>query len=301
MSSVITSCTVCGRPVDAVAGGFCNACAPSFASPPMPSVMEDKASFLDLFWAFGVWGISGGFLLILDAAFRVYMKITQGQMPEIQMNTAIAIVSLGLTMIFQLAGLVAAWMYLTRLGKRPFWRTMGWGWHPKFKLQHAVGLAVLMLGVAVLCEKLLPHHETDLEKILKLGLPVRLMMASLAVLTAPLIEEVVYRGVVYSTLEKLWGSVAGVVLVTVLFATVHVPQYWGSPAAITAILSLSLVLTLLRAWTGKLLPCFVTHLVYNGIQAVLLLAATGKPDENKAQPAITLLSQALGWIFSPWF
>lgn len=255
--------------------------------------MEPKTSLLDLCWAIVVWGVSGGFLLMLDAAFRIYIKISQGQMPEIQMNPAIAIVSLGLTMIFQLAGLAAAWMYITRFGKRPFWQTLGWGWHPKFKLQHAIGLAVLMLGVAVVCEKLLPHQETDLEKILKLGLPVRLLMASLAVLTAPLIEEVIYRGVIFSTLEKLWGSVAAIVLVTALFASVHVPQYWASPAAITAILSLSLVLTLLRAWTGKILPCFVTHLVYNGIQAALLLLASGETVEKKAQPAISLLWQVV--------
>src|SRR5262249_26438802 len=121
------------------------------------------------------------------------------------------------------------------------------------------------------------------------------MVAALAVLTAPLIEEIVYRGVIYSAVEGLWGSGVAVAFVTALFALVHVPQYWGSYAAITAILSLSLVLTLLRRWTGKLLPCVATHLVYNGIQAGLLLAASKKaPDKDQTEAALVALMCCFG-------
>jgi hypothetical protein len=63
------------------------------------------------------------------------------------------------------------------------------------------------------------------------------------------------------------------VVVTFLFALVHVYQYMESYAALTAIVTLSLALTLLRALTGKLAPCVITHLVYNGLQAVGLLFA----------------------------
>ena len=34
---------------------------------------------------------------------------------------------------------------------------------------------------------------------------------------------------------------------------------------------LSVVLTLIRARTGRLLPCFVVHLVFNGVQSVIIL------------------------------
>ena len=109
-----------------------------------------------------------------------------------------------------------------------------------------------------------------------MGMAIRIMVAALAVVTAPLIEEIVYRGMIYSSVEGLMGKSAAVTFVTLLFALVHAPQYWGSAAALTAILSLSLVLTLLRAWTGKLLPCVATHLVYNAIQAVVLLVRRKK-------------------------
>src|SRR5207253_1770527 len=131
--------------------------------------------------------------------------------------------------------------------------------------------------------------ETDVEKILKLGMLIRVMVAVLAVATAPLVEEVVYRGVVYSAVERVGGKAAGVTAVAFIFALVHVPQYWGSVAAITAIVSLSLVLTLLRAWTGALLPCVATHLVYNGVQAIILLVAPDKmPDAVPPKTAMII-------------
>jgi CAAX protease family protein len=130
---------------------------------------------------------------------------------------------------------------------------------------------------------------------LKLGTGVRIMIAALAVVTAPLIEEIVYRGVIYSTVESLMGKVAAVTFVTLLFALVHAPQYWGSVAALTSILSLSFVLTLLRAWTGKLLPCFATHLVFNSVQALALLVMSEEATKNQpSQIALTMVWSILG-------
>jgi hypothetical protein len=250
---------------------------------------------MDLFWALIVWGVSGGFALILDFGFRYLLWVTGRRMPEVQVTQQAVIFMLVATLIMQVAGFVAAWLVVTKVGRRPFWRTLGWGWIPQFKLVHAIGLAFLMIGALVLSQRVLPHQETDLEKFLKMGMGIRIMVAALAVMTAPLIEEIVYRGVIFSSVEGLMGKGAAVIFVTLIFALVHVPQYWGSVAALTVILSLSFVLTLLRAWTGKLLPCVATHLVYNGIQAVFLLVA---PDQALStqpnQAAITLIWRILG-------
>jgi membrane protease YdiL (CAAX protease family) len=159
---------------------------------------------------------------------------------------------------------------------------------------HAVALAFLMLGVAVLCSKILPHRETDLERILKLGTSVRALTALLAVLTAPLVEEVVYRGVLYPGIARRAGWVTGVVVTTLLFALVHVPQYWGSWAAISTIVMLSFLLTMLRAATGSVLPSFATHLVYNGIQAITLLF--GLDDSLKKQTTETAWALWTQWL-----
>src|SRR5262249_35184389 len=151
-----------------------------------------------------------------------------------------------------------------------------------------------MLGVAIVFQRYLPHRETDLEKVLMRGYSVRVMIAVLAVATAPLVEEIVYRGVLYGGIERAHGRSAAIVVATLLFALGHFQQYWGSVASMATIFLLSLVLTTLRAWTGKLLPCVATHLVYNAIQAAILLLA---PDEainsQPDQAALTIIWRIL--------
>lgn len=294
MSSIVSFCPTCGRELAPGPGGQCPQCLPTFQPEPT-TPPQSGAKWLDLLWAMIVWGVSGGFLLLLEYGFRSLYWLTDRRMPEANITQGVVILTLAFTFIMQVAGFVAAWLVVTKVGRRPFWQTLGWGWIPQFKMVHAIGLAFLMFGVAILSERLLPHRETDLEKFLKMGMGIRVMVAALAVMTAPLIEEIVYRGVIYSSVEGLMGKPAAVIFVTLLFALVHVPQYWGSVASIAAILSLSFVLTLLRAWTGKLLPCVATHLVYNGIQAAILLLA---PEEAlKSQPdqaAVTFIWRTLG-------
>jgi uncharacterized protein len=288
MSSTLSFCPTCGRAL--ALGGYCPQCAPAFHPEPI-TPPQFGTRRVDLLWAFIVWGVSGGFLLILDYLFRSIYWMSNYTLPEVQITRGTVILTLAVTLMMQLAGFVAAWLVVTRFRRRPFWRSLGWGWIPQFKMVHAIGLAFLMLGVAVLLERFLPHKETDLEKFLKMGMEIRIMVATLAVLTAPLIEEIVYRGVIYSSVEGWMGKGAAVTIVTLLFALVHAPQYWGSFAALAAILSLSFVLTLLRAWTGKLLPCVATHLVYNGIQAAILLLAPEAALNNQPNQAALML----GW------
>ena len=56
-----------------------------------------------------------------------------------------------------------------------------------------------------------------------------------------------------------------------LFTIIHVPQYWPNVGVIAAVALLSIVLTTVRAYTHRLLPCIIIHLVFNGIQAALLI------------------------------
>ncbi|MGE0103191.1 MAG: lysostaphin resistance A-like protein [Blastocatellales bacterium] len=294
MTSLTTTCPTCGNILDEAPGVVCANCeAPAKA----PDRLWGAARGI-LVWL-GSVGLIFGFQIAALIIYLIVKVRETGQIPKtFEIDWLVTVLSLGSTFPAHLLTLVLCWLVVTDSGKRPFFRTLGWSWHPQFKWVHAVGLAFLMLGVALLYERFLPHRETDMEKLLKMGTSIRLLVAALAVLTAPIVEEVVYRGVLYAGLERTferrgfgnarWISIG---VVTLLFAGVHGPQYWGSIAAISAILSLSLVLTILRAWTGSLLPCVATHFVYNGIQAVALLFATDKVLEGvSSQTAVVLIN-----------
>jgi membrane protease YdiL (CAAX protease family) len=50
----------------------------------------------------------------------------------------------------------------------------------------------------------------------------------MATFTAPIVEEVIYRGILYSAFQRARGSGVAIAAVTLLFALVHVPQYYPS-------------------------------------------------------------------------
>src|SRR5262249_875457 len=114
------------------------------------------------------------------------------------------------------------------------------------------------------------------------------LVAFLATFTAPIVEEVVYRGILYSAFQRTIGKYMSVVIVSALFAGVHLSQYWGSPGTIIVICILSLVLTSIRPHSQNLLPCVVLHLIFNGSQSILLLLqpvleAPTQPAPNPAE------------------
>ena len=159
----------------------------------------------------------------------------------------------------------------TRLGKLSLKEVFGWSWAPNLGLWRSVSLALLLFLVTFLLVARFGGPRTDLDRILESSRAAAVTLAALAVLTAPLVEEMIYRGLLYSAFRRALGQWAAVVIVTSMFAGLHVVQYWPNVGAISSITLLSLVLTLIRARTGKLLPCFVVHLVFNGIQSVIII------------------------------
>jgi membrane protease YdiL (CAAX protease family) len=168
---------------------------------------------------------------------------------------------------------ILIWAVVTRFGKHPFWSTIGWRWSGQFEiwLWVATGVGLFIIG-STLAWLLGSAKPTQLEQIINSSLAARYTISILAVGTAPFVEEFMYRGVLYAPLQKLAGAPTAVFLVLALFTIIHVPQYWPNVGVIAAVALLSIALTLVRAYTQRLFPCIIIHLVFNGIQAVLLIA-----------------------------
>lgn len=179
--------------------------------------------------------------------------------------------------------LLLAWLIVTKLKKYSFRKTLGWNWGG-FRFWHGLFILVGFFGIAYVTNYFIPEQENDLLRMLKTSRGAVIAIAFLATFTAPLVEEVVYRGVLYSALQRSFGLAAGVILTTLFFAAVHVPQYYPSFSTIFLICLLSLVLTLVRVKTGNLLPCVVLHTIFNGIQSVLLILQPYFPESSADLP-----------------
>lgn len=91
----------------------------------------------------------------------------------------------------------------------------------------------------------------------------RNLWALVAVLLAPPVEEFLFRGVLFGGLVRSWGTGWAAVVVTVVFAMLHLPEtrfYWP---AILAVTTLAAVTIAVRIRTGSLGPSVAVHAAYN--------------------------------------
>jgi len=269
----------------------------NFTPPPTPqSVVSPDNPPWGILGALGVWILSFVVMIAAQLVFLVGYIIYRG----VSLNELAVFVTKDPTALFfavisiipaHILTLGLAWLLVTKIGRHPFLPTLGWDWTREFTFWRCAGLAaaLLLLGIGVI--KLTGNPQTELDRLIESSRATALATAFLATVTAPFVEEVIYRGVLYSPLQRAIGKTWAVTIVLLLFAAIHVPQYWPSFGVIGTILVLSFVLTAIRARTGKLLPCFIVHLIFNGIQSVLIVLSpyieTPAPETTPA-PALLL-------------
>ena len=106
-----------------------------------------------------------------------------------------------------------------------------------------------------------------------------LQLFFVACVAAPIVEEIMFRGVLYRHLREASGrlptllsALMSAIWVSFIFAVIH-PQGW---LGIPLLMPLALGLTLAREWRGTLVPSMVMHGFSNGLTLLLLMATTGK-------------------------
>ena len=136
--------------------------------------------------------------------------------------------------LFQIGGiipahiltLILAWFVVTKYKKHSFTEMLGWEWGG-YKWWHTIVLLLSVFGVALATTSFFGNQDNALVEMLRKSRYIVFLVAILATFSAPIVEEVVYRGILYSAFQKAAGVPVAVALVTLVFALVHYPQYWG--------------------------------------------------------------------------
>lgn len=157
-------------------------------------------------------------------------------------------------------------------------------------LWRAAGLVVLAFVAFIVFAAIwsaLIHSETDkvLEKLgSKEGAGLLVASAALTCVIAPVCEEILFRGFMFTALRNWKGPWLGALLTALLFGAVHATS---APAEdLLPLAALGFVLCLLYRATGSLYPCIAVHAINNVIAfgeiegwswqiAVLLVASLG--------------------------
>jgi membrane protease YdiL (CAAX protease family) len=102
-----------------------------------------------------------------------------------------------------------------------------------------------------------------------------------AVLLAPPIEELMFRGVLYGALANTWNIRAAAFISGTTFWLMHGPEFVHWPAAV-AIALLTILATWLRVRSQSLAPSIAAHFGYNLVLAtVISIAMVSRPGGTK--------------------
>ncbi len=163
-------------------------------------------------------------------------------------------------------GLLATIVAVAPLGRAaiPALGLRGANW--KYPVFGALGTLALSIGVSQIGIE--PKGMKQVLDVVREPRELVLSLLLLAVL-APLVEELVFRGLLYGWVAGRWGSVAAWIASSLAFAAAHY-----EPAHIVLVLPLGFLFGWLRRRTDSLLPSLFAHIVNNGFA---LLAAVYLP------------------------
>ena len=263
-------------------------------TPPAPIVpMPDNPPW-NSGTAIGVWVASFIFIAVVPLFFilpyavanNVNFADTQALTKFLLDNPTAVLLQVLATIPAHVFTVLLGWLVVTRFRKFSFRKTLGWE-KGGFEWWYYPLILFGIFGIAALVNYFFPQQDNDMLRILRSSQAAVFAVAFLATFTAPLAEEVVYRGILYSAFQRTFGVAPAVVFVTLIFAAVHFYQYWGSPSTIFLICFLSLILTLVRVFSKNLLPCIILHTLINGVQSVVLVVQSFAPPEESGAPEQT--------------
>lgn len=150
------------------------------------------------------------------------------------------------------------------------WRPLvGWNAWTSWRAWWIWGLALVMVGYSLGATVALAHFFPSFDATIRLpeGKTWGLLFLLLASVLAPIGEEMLFRGWMYTSLRASFGVAAAMLVVSVLFALAHWEQ---THLYALAVFPVGLGLAWIRERTDTIKASIVVHGLYNGIAALLL-------------------------------
>ncbi|MFC1453709.1 lysostaphin resistance A-like protein [Verrucomicrobiota bacterium] len=179
--------------------------------------------------------------------------------------------------LFHGVALLIIWVFIRRRHS---------SWHEAFGLEFAglkraagqgvmgyIGIIPIIVVTSILCQVFFyaAGYPVTLQDVVTIFLEPQsgwslFFLLLLAVVVAPLVEEVLFRGILLPVLMKKMGAGTAVVASSLIFAGIHQHLPSFAPLFILAV-----VLSMLYIYSGSLWTPIVLHAVFNGVSICILL------------------------------
>lgn len=133
-----------------------------------------------------------------------------------------------------------------------------------------MGISFAFLGAMVLLHRTITP-TTPLTEMLDANDSPRMMglFIGMALLMAPFAEEIVFRGFFFNSLKRIMKAPYAIAIIALIFAGLHVQQYWSDWMAIAVVTIVGFGLTLLRYKTDSVIPSVIMHYTYNACVVII--------------------------------
>lgn len=98
------------------------------------------------------------------------------------------------------------------------------------------------------------------------------MIVFLAVVVAPIVEEIMFRGAFYSWLRERFSAKSSAIISGFIFASVH-PQ---GLVGVVPLMAIGCILALVREWKHSIIPAIATHACFNAGTLLFVVLFFGK-------------------------
>ncbi|OVE76397.1 hypothetical protein BVX98_06165 [bacterium F11] len=130
-----------------------------------------------------------------------------------------------------------------------------------FSMGAGVAIAVVVAVILTNRSKVPPTPMMNALQTSSPGVVVQFLF--LAALIGPFFEEIIHRGFIFDAINKVRGKKAAIVIVSIVFGMMHFDQLSGDWMAIGLIMVLAVLLTLVRSFSGSVIPGIAMHYSYN--------------------------------------
>lgn len=163
-------------------------------------------------------------------------------------------------------------LLIKKLHRRPILSTLHFTRTENMAVGRLIAAGAFLAISVLLVSSFFPTpSDSPLEKLLTTT-PSIVMFVVFGIAAAPILEEIIFRGFLFTALMDLFGWRVAVAITSVLFAGLHLSQLRGNWPAVIVIFLVGFVLTLVRYRTDSLIPSVIMHTAYNamifGISAI---------------------------------
>jgi len=209
--------------------------------------------------------------------YAPHQALTQKQLEQYLLNKPQFL--FGSNMLWYAMIFLFLYVTLAVLRGLPFWSSLGW---KKLRSSASAGgspwvyfLSGCLLAILVSVATLGVHTKDNapIQEVLR-NRNSAILLLSMAVLVAPLVEETVFRGYLYPLFARSFGIVPGVLLTGILFGLMHGYQLGWTWGIILLLILVGITFTFARARSGTVLASFLLHLGYNSMIALAAVIQT---------------------------